>query len=284
MPSYYNENNPEAAAWLRELIREQLIPEGDVDDRDLKDVKPKDLEGYSQAHFFAGIGGWPLALQLAGVPDDFPLWTGSCPCQSFSVAGEQRGFKDDRDLWPWLKDLIAARRPALLFGEQVEAAVRVGDDRQSWLDRLARDLGKAGYAFGSAVLSARYVEADHERERIYFVADAHGQSAAPALQPVGSGERGEDLVALVGEGRVFDLRRFWADREWFKCSDGKKRGRESGAQPLDDGLPEAVALLRGAGNAIVPQLAAEFIQAFFEAKGQMTRKTKPKAMSARAGR
>ena len=281
MPSYYNEHDPEAAAWLRELIREGLIPRGVVDERDIEEVKKKDLEGYGQAHFFAGIGGWPLALKIAGVPEDFPLWTGSCPCQDFSVAGNQAGFKGKRDLWPEFKRLILAAKPPLLFGEQVEAAVRVGDERQSWLDRLARDLGKAGYEFGSAVLSSLLVGADHRRERIYFVADSDGQSAVAALRPLGTGQGGEDLVALVGEGRVFDLRRFWDDREWLKCSDGKRRGRESGPQPLDDGLPEAVALLRGAGNAIVPQLAAEFVAAFFEAKEQMSR---PKTRAARAGR
>ncbi|MFL6302846.1 MAG: DNA cytosine methyltransferase [Candidatus Sulfotelmatobacter sp.] len=288
MPSYYNEWDKETAAWLRELIREKLIPEGVVDERSIREVEPRDLEGYDQCHFFAGIGGWPLALKIAGVPDDFPLWTGSCPCQSFSSMGEQRGFADERDLWPaknrGFYRLIAKRRPPLLFGEQVEAAVRVGDESQSWLDRLARDLGKAGYEVGSAVLSARYVGADHLRERIYFVADSSGQSAVPALQPIGTGARGEDLVALVGDGRVFDLRRFWDDREWLLCDDGKKRGRESGAQPVDDGLPEDVALLRGAGNAIVPQLAAEFIAAYFEAKGQMRRRPKPRAKAAGAGR
>jgi DNA (cytosine-5)-methyltransferase 1 len=267
-------------------MRAGLIPRGDVDERSIKEVRPKDLDGYDQCHFFAGIGGWPLALQLAGVPEGFPLWTGSCPFQSFSAAGKQEGFEDERDLWPrknrGFYRLIAARRPPLVFGEQVEAAVRVGDERQSWLDRLARDLGNAGYEFGSAVLSSLLVGADHRRERIYFVADSDGQSAAPTLRPLGSGKRGEDLVAFVGEGRQFDLRQgFWDDREWLKCSDGKRRGRESGAQPVDDGLPEAVALLRGAGNAIVPQLAAEFVTAFFEAKKARRR---PKAMAARAGR
>jgi DNA (cytosine-5)-methyltransferase 1 len=282
--NYYNESNPEAAAWLRGLMREGLIPKGDVDDRDIRKVKKEDLEGYAQCHFFAGIGGWPLALMLAGVPDDFPLWTGSCPCQSFSVAGEQRGFEDERDLWPTLKRLVAARRPSLLFGEQVEAAVRVGDGRRSWLDRLASDLGKTGYEFGSAVLSSLLVGTNHRRERIYFVADSDGQSGAPVLKPLGRGERGEDLVSFVGEGQRLDFwHGFWSDRVWYRSkADGKKHGREPNSRLVDDGLPATLALLRGAGNAIVPQLAAEFIAAFFEAKS--ARRRRPKAMAARAGR
>ncbi len=64
--NYYNEFDPDAAQWLRNLIAEGLIPPGDVDERSIEDVSPADLEGYTQCHFFAGIGGWPEALRLAG--------------------------------------------------------------------------------------------------------------------------------------------------------------------------------------------------------------------------
>ena len=58
MPAYYNENDPKAAAWLRELIYEGHIADGVVDERSIEDLTPDDLKGYKQAHFFAGIGGW----------------------------------------------------------------------------------------------------------------------------------------------------------------------------------------------------------------------------------
>ena len=172
MPSYYNENDRSKAAVLRSLMESRLIPQGDIDDRSIKEVAkyPKDLEGYTRAHFFAGIGGWPLALLLLGIKEDFPLWTGSCPCQSFSVAGKRRGKKDPRHLWPWFCDLIVARRPPLVFGEQVEGAIDHG-----WLDDVAGDLDKAGYAFGAAVFPAPHVGAQHLRERIYFVGDSTGE-------------------------------------------------------------------------------------------------------------
>jgi DNA (cytosine-5)-methyltransferase 1 len=80
MTAYYNELDPFAAAWLRNLIAAGLIPQGEVDERSIEDVTPNDLAGFRQCHFFAGIGGWPLALRLAGWPDERPVWTGSCPC------------------------------------------------------------------------------------------------------------------------------------------------------------------------------------------------------------
>ena len=98
--AYYNEFNPYAAQWLRNLIDAGLIAPGDVDNRSIEDVTPADLLGYTQCHFFAGIGVWSAALRGAGWADDRPVWTGSCPCQPFSSAGKGAGFADERHLWP----------------------------------------------------------------------------------------------------------------------------------------------------------------------------------------
>ena len=57
--NYYNDNNKNAVRWLEWLIRHDMIPDGRVDSRSIKDVRPEDLKGYSQCHFFAGIGGFP---------------------------------------------------------------------------------------------------------------------------------------------------------------------------------------------------------------------------------
>jgi len=39
MTAYYNENDPFAAAWLRELIAAGHIMPGYVDERDVRDVR-----------------------------------------------------------------------------------------------------------------------------------------------------------------------------------------------------------------------------------------------------
>ncbi|MBX3017961.1 MAG: DNA cytosine methyltransferase [Bdellovibrionaceae bacterium] len=170
--AYYNENDPKAAAWLRELIKNGHIAQGEVDDRDIRDVTPADLAGFTQHHFFAGIGIWSYALRLAGWPDDRPVWTGSCPCQPFSAAGKGAGFADERHLWPAWHWLIQQCRPGVIFGEQVE-----GRDGLTWLDLVSTDLEATGYACGPVVLPAAGVGAPHARHRLWFVADTYGGNA-----------------------------------------------------------------------------------------------------------
>jgi DNA (cytosine-5)-methyltransferase 1 len=159
----YNEHDPEAAAWLRELIARGLIANGIVDERSIEDIEPGELAGFVQCPFFAGIGVWSYALRLAGWPDDRPVWTGSCPCQPFSTAGKGRGVADERHLWPAWFHLVDARRPGVVFGEQVASR-----DGLAWLDLVSADLEGAGYAFGAADLCAAGFGAPHIRQRLYF--------------------------------------------------------------------------------------------------------------------
>ena len=148
--NYYNEIDPYAAQWLRNLIDAGHIAPGIVDTRSIKDVQPADLAGYTQCHFFAGIGVWSHALRQSGWPDSRPVWTGSCPCQPFSSAGNQKGTADERHLWPVWFNLIRECRPSVVFGEQVEAAIKHG-----WLDLVQADLEGEGYACGAVGIPLR---------------------------------------------------------------------------------------------------------------------------------
>jgi len=168
MPAYYNENNPFAAAWLRELIKARHIAPGEVDTRSIADVMPNDVAGFTQCHFFAGIGVWSYALRRAGWSDDRPVWTGSCPCQPFSSSGKQRGFKDERHLWPEFYRLISECRPPVCFGEQVASKPGL-----AWLDLVQTDLENAGYAVGAVDTCSAGVGSPHLRQRLYWVADCN---------------------------------------------------------------------------------------------------------------
>ena len=165
MTAYYSENDPFAAAWLRELIKENLIAPGEVDERSIEEVNPDDLRGFTQCHFFAGIGVWSYALRNAGWSDDSPVWTGSCPCQGFSASGQRGGFSDKRHLWPAWFRLIRECAPDTIFGEQVSSK-----DGLAWFDVVSADLEGEGYAVGAIDTCAAGVGAPHVRNRIYFVA------------------------------------------------------------------------------------------------------------------
>ena len=310
--NYYNEWDKGAAAWLRELIKQGHIPFGVVDERSITEVRPEDLDGFTQCHFFAGIGGWPLALRLAGVPEDAPLWTGSPPCQPFSAAGKQLGQFDPRHLAPVFLDLISECRPPVLFGEQVAPAIA-----KSWMCDLQTHLEGEDYAVGFSVLPACSVGAPHKRERLFFGAynlaeslrterdcerlqrpgeGNQAQRSRTAAEPTGCGYSGgmgdADRERLQRERRDSysqgrkrqNIRQagllngagteniaanphhgFWSDADWLGCRDGKFRPVEPGTFPLANGIPARVGRLRGYGNAIVPQVAAEFIKAFMGA-------------------
>jgi len=251
--AYYNEIDPFAAQWLRNLIAAGHIADGDVDERSIVDVRADDVRGYTQCHFFAGIGGWSYALRLAGWPDDRPVWTGSCPCQPYSVAsvahGGAKGQGDERDHWPSMFRLIRERAPATVFGEQVGSAIAWG-----WWDRAALDLEGEAFSCAAAILRADAAGARHERKRLYWVANS-SRSGRQGHKPI---ER-----LLVTETKAFSI-----------DGDPLARARRALDGDLDgllhcDGLSVVMEryALKGFGNAIVPQIATQFILAADEAIG-----------------
>lgn len=318
--AYYNEIDPFAAQWLRNLIAGGHIAPGEVDERSIEDVTPDDLRGFTQCHFFAGIGVWSHSLRLAGWPDDKPVWTGSCPCQPFSAAGKGDGFADERHLWPHFFHLISERRPQHVFGEQVASG-----NANAWFDLVQADLEGMGYAFGLVPFTSAGIGAPHIRERAYWVANSGGerlnridsllqrQESGRVTKSVleasrdrnagsvantngersqrerensnqerweGSDVRQTGLRCGAGFSSTLEVNGFWRDADWLFCRDGKWRPVESGTFPLVDGAAarvgrvepgvarlassNRVGRLKGYGNAINAQAAAEFIRAYME--------------------
>jgi len=239
--TYFNEFDRFPAAWLR-----ALYPDAQVDERSIADVGADELSGHERCHFFAGIGGWEYALELAGWPADWPVWTGSCPCQPFSAAGKGLGEADPRHLWPEFRRLIALCRPPVVFGEQVASKAGRG-----WLAGVRADLEALGYAFGAADLCAASCGAPHIRQRLYWSAAYTTGERLPE-----SWERRAHPVGV--QAHVY--------READRLVHAVRRGALPFVCGGHDGL--SIADSRGAckalGNAIVPQVAAAFVSAFME--------------------
>ncbi|MEL5614382.1 DNA cytosine methyltransferase [Serratia marcescens] len=299
--AYYNEIDPYAAQWLRNLIAAGHIAPGDVDERSIEDVKPDDLRNYTQCHFFAGIGVWSYALRNAGWPDDKPVWTGSCPCQPFSAAGKGSGFDDERHLWPAFHWLIGECRPQYVFGEQVASG-----NANAWFDLVQADLEAMDYAFGLVPFPSAGVGAPHIRDRAYWVAHANntglegrsGMFECSAQFTAGARslverladthsrkqrqnteriERASDVstrrlessaevAGFCGDMHASPVNGFWRNADWLFCRDEKWRPVRPGSFPLVDGATARVGRLRAYGNAINAEAAKVFIAAYLESQ------------------
>lgn len=337
----YTDFDPFCCAWLEALVKAGELPPGDVLCADLRDITPDSVRHYTQRHWCCGIGGWPLALMLAGWPNDRQVDTCSVPCQPFSSAGKRKGMNDDRHLWPVFFRLVQDLKPSVIFGEQVCSADVIGKvggqphatDRPVWFDGVCLDLEAAHYTVGSVDLPAAGVGAPHIRQRLYWCArqlgdtdsarqrsrrgierepwgevstaggttdrladTQHPESRLRDEQEPPSEQRRDrpaidddagglaDLLSTRLEGRKGQpgddgpqqqaAQRAscdaWSDSRPILCRDGKWRRIpvESEIQPLAHGLPNRVGTLRGAGNAICVQTAAEFIAAFLETEHQ----------------
>lgn len=266
MAAFYNDNDAFAVAWLRQLMERGVIAPGKVDERSIEQLRPDDLVGFDQCHFFAGIGTWSCALRRAGWPDERRVWTGSCPCQPFSVISRNAGgLKDLRHLWPVWFRLIRQHRPDEILGEQVASTHGL-----SWFDVVCADLESEGYAIGACDSCAAGYGAPEIRQRLYF-AGRLGFTGEPRLEGhaghVGAGEESRRLAAAASRPAAAsgDVGGFWGDAEWIPCRDGKDRPIEPGSFPLVDGAAARVGRLRGYGNALVAPQAEAFIAAYLEA-------------------
>lgn len=216
---------------------------------------------------FSGIGGFALAAQMVGgietigfseiepyacrvLAKNFPnvknygdihnltgiradIVTGGYPCQPFSSAGQRKGSSDDRHLWPEARRVIEDSGATWVLCENVAGHVSLG------LDDVLFDLEGIGYACQPIIVPACAVGAQHRRDRVWILAHAmRGRETVGRDRP-GGGRLAEQATRhRMGE----------VEMESCFCRDF-------------DGVSAPMDRLRGLGNAIVPQVAAEILRA-----------------------
>ena len=104
-------------------------------------------------------------LKADGI-DNIDIITGGYPCQPFSVAGNKKGVEDPRHLWPEYFRLIKECRPTWVIGENVAGHIKLG------LDAVQEDLESEGYSLRTFSISASSIGANHQRERVWIIANS----------------------------------------------------------------------------------------------------------------
>ena len=233
----------------------------------------------TQLDLFSGIGGFALACRWLGIEtigfceiepyaqrvlrknfpgirifedvrklqaDEFPrpwIITGGYPCQPFSQAGKRQGEEDDRHLWPAMFEIIRSCRPDWVLAENVAGHVSMG------LDEVLSDLESEDYAVQPLIIPACAVNALHRRDRVWVIANSNSKRFTKnnIQEKINRQVIGEKLPI------VFDL------SSRIKQGPRDIRGNDGLSDRVDANRVKAL------GNAIVPQVAFEIINAMIKA-------------------
>jgi len=214
--------------------------------------------------------------------DEFPrpwIITGGYPCQPFSQAGKRQGEEDDRHLWPAMFEIIRSSRPDWVLAENVAGHVSMG------LDEVLSDLEGEDYTVQPLIVPACAVDAPHRRDRVWIVghakklySDECREYPEPSKRSISESGKSSSAKTLAYSGHTKPSRRIQTEEgqqpgsrrnprsESASCSLPRKRWlTEPDVGRVAHGIPSRVDRLRGLGNAIVPQVAYEIINAMIEA-------------------
>jgi len=105
-------------------------------------------------------------------PDDIPdfdIFLGGFPCQSFSVAGNRKGFDDNRgQLFFDIVRILKAKKPRAFLLENVKN-LKTHDGGNTY-KTIKKHLCRLGYSFKMKVMNtAKYANCPQNRERVFLV-------------------------------------------------------------------------------------------------------------------
>jgi len=163
------------------------------------------MDKLTHGQLFAGIGGFGLAAEWAGIENiwaneinsfcckvlrkNFPnleihekdireieahnlkrvdIISGGVPCQPTSLAGKRKGEKDDRWLWPETIRITGQVKPEFAFFENPSSLLTL--DNGKAFERICCQMEDQGYEITPIIVSACFAGAWHKRERVWIVA------------------------------------------------------------------------------------------------------------------
>ena len=233
--------------------------------------------------------------------------SGGFPCQPFSVAGKQKGKRDERYLWPEMLRVVRELTPRWVVGENVPGILRIaaGD--------VVSDLEREGYDVAVFDFEAASIGALHRRERVAFVANTghvgrerwNENAKSPERAPCAVSEsRGRSLADSDTDGlqrrNGAELQECPGKRASGSCGsqsdiipDAARAERNRQVRPSEptgggrfairgwwtaepdvgrvaNGIPARVDRLKCLGNAVVPQQFYPIFKAIYETEGHFT--------------
>lgn len=120
------------------------------------------------------------------------ILTGGYPCQPFSQAGKRLGEKDDRHLWPYVKQAISILRPGLVILENVRGHLTLG------FNTVLGEIAELGYDAQWGIVRASDAGAPHQRARLFIVAHPKGGEWGPKKSKYIQAERATEPRECFG--------------------------------------------------------------------------------------
>lgn len=192
---------------------------------------------------------------------DFDLLIGGFPCQSFSVAGKRRGFKDTRGtLFFEIARILSAKKPKLLLLENVKGLL--SHDQGRTFATILSTLDGLGYDIQWEVLNSKNFGVPQNRERVFIVGHLRKESR-PEIFSIEKDDRrsGEQHVpkqeATRGVRNMSDLKSRWRHSMRIRKLTPTECERLQG---FPDGWTEGVSdtqRYKTLGNAVTVNVVAE---------------------------
>ena len=145
------------------------------------------------------------------------ILSGGFPCQPFSVAGQQRGVDDERNLWPAVARIIRGLGVPTVFLENVPGILRY------YWDIIRPELREMGYEVAEGLFTASETGAPHKRERLFILADAGESGIWDQARTPGGGTGFEDV--RQGDGKAGTVRPSSTGPELAHAASGRTRGQ-----------------------------------------------------------